>query len=306
VLCFGCASSAYAAPLTLRDTGLSGNARSDAVRYLADPADDHSVTVLDTGTGARRAIPAPDPGCGFTDIHRGTLLWYCENPVPPLARGVTFDLATGRLGTLADAQPPLHSGAGPGFYASIGDRWAAATFNTYHPLSAIAYVERSTGQQRLLDPTALSRNSVVDVDTTSLTRKVCDGQRRPYVANFDGTRLELGDLATAGRWAAATTYPGVHARQSAPASVELQRCGAKPRTLKVCRAPWSCTQPVINDRIVAWVETRRRTGRLVVRSLRTGRTRATTVRDSDDPIKPLLAGSRLFLVSGDHVRRVAL
>jgi hypothetical protein len=148
LFCFGCASSAYAAPLTLRDTGLSGNARSDAVRYLAVSADGHSVTVLDTGTGARRAIPAPGPGCGFTDIHRGTLLWYCENPVAPLARGVTFDLATGRQGTLADAQPPLNSGAGPGFYASIGDRWAAATFITDRPLSAIAYVERTTGQQR--------------------------------------------------------------------------------------------------------------------------------------------------------------
>jgi hypothetical protein len=219
---------------------------------------------------------------------------------------VTSDLATGRLGTLADAQPPLHSGAGPGFYASIGDHWAAATFTTYHPLSAIAYVQRSTGQQRLLDPTALSRNTVVDVDTPSLTRKLCDGQRRPYVANFDGTRLELGDLATAGRWAAATTYPGVHAPQSAPASVELQHCDTKPRTLKACRAPWSCTQPVINDHIVAWVETRRHTGRLVVRSLRTGRTRATTMRDSHDPIKPLLAGTRLFLLSNDHLRRVAL
>jgi hypothetical protein len=194
----------------LRDTGLTGNARSDAVRYLAVSADGHSVTVLDTATGTRRAIPAPGPGCGFTDIHRGTLLWYCENPVPPLARGVTFELATGRLGTLADAQPPRNSGAGPGFYAAIGDRWAAATFNTDRPLSAIAYVERTTGQQRLLDPTALSRSSVVDVDTPSLTRKLCNGQRRPYVANFDGIGRELGDLATAGRWAAATTYPGVH------------------------------------------------------------------------------------------------
>ncbi|MEA2129035.1 MAG: hypothetical protein QOJ85_1926 [Solirubrobacteraceae bacterium] len=210
LLCFGCASGAYAAPLMLRDTGLTGNARSDAVRYLAVSADGHSVTVLDTATGTRRAIPAPGPGCGFTDIHRGTLLWYCENPVPPLARGVTFELATGRLGTLADAQPPRNSGAGPGFYAAIGDRWAAATFNTDRPLSAIAYVERTTGQQRLLDPTALSRNSVVDVDTPSLTRKLCDGQRRTYVANFDGIGRELGDLATAGRWAAATTYPGVH------------------------------------------------------------------------------------------------
>ena len=78
------------------------------------------------------------------------------------------------------------------------------------------------------------------------------------------------------------------------------------RTLKVCRVPWFCTQPVINDRIVAWVETRRRrTGRLVVRSLRTGRTRATTVRDAGDRMKPLLAGDRLFLLSGGHVRRVA-
>lgn len=305
-LCSGCASSASAAPLTLRDTGLSGHARSDAFRYLAAPADDHSVTVLDTATGARRAIPAPGPGCGFTDMHRATLLWHCENPVSPLDRGVTFDLAGGRVGTLAAAQPPPNSGAGPGFYASIGERWAVATFTAYRPLSAIAYVERSTGQQRLLDPTALSRGSVVDVDAPSLTRRLCGGQRRPYVAGFDGIGRELGDLALAGRWAAATTYPEVDARQVAPARVELQRCGAKPRTLKVCRAPWSCTQPVINDRIVAWAETRRRRGRLVVRSLRSGRTRATSVRDSGERMLPLLAGDRLFLLSGGHVRRVAL
>jgi hypothetical protein len=309
VLCLGCACGAYAAPLTLRDTGLVGSARSDAVSYIALTADGHSVTVLDTSTGARRVVPAPGPGCGFTDIDRGTLLWSCENPVPPLARGVTFDLATGRVGTLADAPAPPGSGAGPGFYAAIGDHWAAAMFHASdgRPLSLIEYVERTTGQQRLLDPTALSRTSVVDVDSPSLTRKLCDGQRRPYVANLDGTGRELGELATDGRWAAATTYPDVHARQSTPASVELQRCGAKPRTLKVCRAPWTCTQPVINDRIVAWVEARRRHGRLVVRSLRTGRTRAVTVRNSDsDPMEPLLAGSRLFLVSGGHIRRVAL
>ncbi len=305
LLVVGCASSAPAAPLTLRDTGLSGHARSDAVRYLA-ASDGQAVTVLDTATGTRRAIPAPGPGCGFTDIHRGTLLWSCENPAAPLDRGVTFDLASGRLGTLAPAQPPLNSGAGPGFYASIGDRWAAATFTTARPLSAIAYVERSTGQQRLLDPTALSRNSVVDIDTPSLTRRLCDGQRRPYVANVDGTGRELGELATAGRWAAATTYPGPRARQTAPAGVELQRCAAKPRTLKVCRAPWACTQPVIDDRVVAWVETRRRKGRLVVRSLRTGRVRATTVRTFHDELKPLLVGDRLYLASGDTVRRVAL
>ncbi|MDX6706101.1 MAG: hypothetical protein QOI48_1947, partial [Solirubrobacteraceae bacterium] len=48
-------------------------------------------------------------------------------------------------------------------------------------------------------------------------------------------------------------------------------------------------------------------GRLVVRSLGTGRTRSVTVRTSDyDAIEPLLVGSRLFLISGGHVRRVAL
>jgi hypothetical protein len=67
------------------------------------------------------------------------------------------------------------------------------------------------------------------VDTPSLTRKLCDGQRRPYVANFDGTGRELGDLATAGRWAAATAIPAF-----TPAKALLRRCGAKPRTLKVC------------------------------------------------------------------------
>jgi hypothetical protein len=306
LLCFGCGSSAHAAPLTLRDTGLSGSARSDAVRYLAVSADGHAVTVLDTRTGARRAIAAPGAGCGFRDIHRGTLLWHCENPVAPLAAGVTFDLATGRVGTLPQAQPPLDSGSGPGVYASIGDRWAAATFNAFRPLSTIAYVERATGRQQLLDPTALSRASVVDADAPTLTRRLCGGQRRPYVAGFDGIGRELGDLATAGRWAAATTYRGADVAQSAPASVELQRCGARPRTLKVCRAPWSCTQPVIGDRVVAWVEARRRKARLVVRSLRTGRTRATTMRDHHDAMTPLLVGDRLFLVAGGEVRRVAL
>jgi hypothetical protein len=126
LLCLGCVSSADAAPLTLRDTGLSGNARSDAVRYLAVSADGHAVTVLDTRTGARRAIAAPGIDCGFTDIHRGTLLWHCEDPVAPVAAGVTFDPATGRVGTLAQAQPPIDSGAGPGIYSSIGDHWAGA------------------------------------------------------------------------------------------------------------------------------------------------------------------------------------
>jgi hypothetical protein len=91
--------------------------------------------------------------------------------------------------------------------------------------------------------------------------------------------------------------------------VELQRCGTKPRSLKVCRDPWYCTQPVINDKIVAWVEVRRKQARLVVRSLRSGRTRTTTMRDYPPVaagLAPLLVGKRLYLVSGDHVLGVGL
>lgn len=294
LLLVGCFSSAAAAPLRLRDTGLAGFARGDGVRYLAVTADQHPVTVLDVVTQARRTIPAPAPDCRLSDIHRATLLWNCQQTTPSAKRGVTYDLSTGALGSLESPQPPLNSGADFGTYRAIGTHWAQAAFTAYRQLGAMGYVQRFTGEQRILDPSSVGRNRIVDLDAPSLTRKLCSGQRRPYVGQPDGTTVGLGDLAFAGRWAAATTLPGPESRGGGgtSATVELQRCGTKPRALTIC----DCSQPVINGKIVAWIQ---RGGskrfRLVLRSLRTGRTRATKVMLGS--FTPVLVGDRLYLTS---------
>jgi hypothetical protein len=297
-------SGASGAPLKLRYVGMTGDLVSgDGVRYVAVSSAPGDVTLLDVKTQARRTIPAPAVGCAFRDIHHGSLLWSCQSPQPTLDRGVTFDLATGQAALLAPPQPLPNSGPDLGTYTQIGEQWVKAIFAAYRPLSGATYVRRATGQQRLLDPAlGLGRDHIVDLDAPSLTRKLCAGQRRPYVSTSDGIGVGLGDLAMAGRRAAATTYPA-GGDDALPASVELQRCGAKPLTLKVCRAV-DCGQPVIDDRIVAWVETKRGNARLVVRSLRTGRTRTTPI--GPYPMTPVLVAGRLYVLAGQRLLGVAL
>jgi hypothetical protein len=305
LLALGCIQTASAAPLKLRDSGLSGLSRTDAVKYLAISSDSHAVTVIDTTTQARRTIPAPAGECTFRDIHHGTLLWSCANEPPQFDRGVTYDLATRQVGALPQLQLTAATfGAEGASYTEIGDHGAKATYSGYH-IGLPAYVQRDTGQPQAISPGA---DSVVDLDAPSLTRALCDGQRRPSLLDdgYDITGSLFGDLATAGDWAAATNYPATNRPGDSRERVTLQHCGSKSRTLKVCGAV-ACSQPVINDRIVAWVETRRlHTVRLVVRSLRTGRVRASTMRAYRGTTTPLLVGSRLYLASGTRLLGVAL
>jgi hypothetical protein len=298
--------SAAAATLALHAEGVVGDTvRSDGERYIASASyGTGAIAVLDVRTNTRRAIPSP-AGCGFADIHRATLMWSCFPVVPtgPSAapsRGVTLDLATREIGALPAPSPSPGAGSETGTYAAIGERWAQAHFDGYH-YSYSTYVDRVTGLQHQL---AATRSSVIDLDLPSLTRTLCEGQRRPYVLDDDsGIGVELGDLATAGRWAAGTTYADV---EDPMGRLELQRCGTKPRTLKICRTVL-CTQPVITHRFVAWAENRDgkiREGRLVVRSLRTGRTRVTSMRAR--PLTPLLVGDRLYVLAGRRLLRAAL
>jgi hypothetical protein len=290
--------SAYGQPLRLRDAGAVGPvARGDGERYIASSASEGMVTLLDLRSHERRTIPTP-AGCGLKDMHRGTLLWACSVSSPSLfSPGLTYDTASGRAGALPPPRPMPSSDASQGLYEAIGERWAQARISGYHYAYRV-YVERASGRQRSVKD---RRDRVVDLDAPSLTRKLCSGQRRPYVSDESGLSTELGDLATAGRWAAATTYPF----SGSPGRVELQRCGARPRTLAVCREV-VCTQPVIDARVVAWAETRYVTryheppsGRLVVRSLRTGRTRRTRIVRAS--LTPLLIAGRLFVATPNRL-----
>lgn len=305
LLLLASATGAHAAALTLHDAGpVDAYVRGDGVRYIASAPARGATTVLDTRTGRRRTVPTPAQ-CSFADIHRGTLLWSCPGISALLIHGLTVDLAGGDTGQLPappydHAQPPDVAS-----YDAIGDRWARVAFGGYH-YGYPAYIERATGREL---PATARRDTTVDLDRATLTRRLCSGQRLPYVPDASGLDLELGDLAVAGRWAAATTYSDA---RHPLARVELQHCGARPRTLVVCRS-MTCSQPVINDRIVAWTQTRydatkpvssRTTERLVVRSLAGGRTRS--IATTSTAATPLLVGERLYLVASGRLLRVAL
>ena len=298
----------------LIDAGPVGaTVRGDGVRYIASASTDahltaSSVTVLDTATGAERVAPTPS-GCYFADVHHGTLLWSCAVRPTPYAftaygAGITYSLTTGRLTLLAPPRPgpPIGTPDGGG-YQGIGDRWARLAFAGYH-YAFSAYVDLMTGTTVL--PNA-ARGQIVDPDRVPLVRRLCAGQLRPYgpddVSPVGG--VTLGDLATAGRWAADTTYADT---ANAPGRVQFQRCGAMPRTLRVCRQPLFCSQPVIGAHLVAWVEDRGARHTLVVRTLRArGHTvhagRRVTWRLAN-PIQLLLVGERLYVASGGRLLRV--
>ena len=111
-----------------------------------------------------------------------------------------------------------------------------------------------------------------------------------------------GDLATSGPWAAGTTYADKLYGDPGPGRVELQHCGAKPRTLRICTAPLVLAarhqrehrrldrKPSHDDQPP---------GRLVVRSLRTGRIRTTPW--TGKLIDLLLVGQRLYLAPANRL-----
>ncbi len=306
---------ALAAPRLIDAGPVGATVRGDGPRYLASASiaadlTSSPVIILDVSTGAERVAPTPS-GCYFADIHHATLLWSCAQRPAPYAftaygAGITYNLATGRLTLLAPPHPgPPIGMPDAGSYQQIGDRWARLGFEGYH-YAFSAYVDLMTGTTLLPNPT---RGQIVDPDRVPLVRRLCAGQRRPYVPDDVSPvgGVTLGDLATAGRWAAGTTY----AADSAPGRVEFQRCGAKPRTLRVCRQPVFCSQPLIGAHLVAWVEDRGPRHKLVVRSLRALRGRAVRIGrvasfSFASSIQPLLVGDRLYLAASGRLLRVAL
>jgi hypothetical protein len=287
-------AAASATPLALRDTGLTPTTvRGDGAQRLATSVDGGPVSVLDTRTRSFSTIPTP-PGCAFADIHHATVLWNCPSQTSwPSA--ITYEITTGRLASL----PPLAYGGGEdgARYAAIGDRFARIAVQGYHYSDdASVYVERASGHQRY----EFRRFGLVrDLDAPGLTRMLCAGHLEPEVEG--GIGLEPGEPVVAGRWMAAVALsqnPAVgHERDAAAyiGRVLLQRCGAKARTLRVCRAV-DCSMPVLDDRIVAWTERRGRgptTTRLVVRRLRSGRVRRTPWQALG--LRPVLVDHRLYV-----------
>jgi hypothetical protein len=168
-------------------------------------------------------------------------------------------------------------------------------FFSYHSTTT-AWISRATGQLVTADPGA---SFVPDLDRAGLMQPLCSRVERPTVPDTAGLGVVLADdLARAGPWAASTSYADV---EDPPGIVQLQHCGRAPRTLRICRHV-ECSQPVVTRDFVAWTENDTR-GRLVVRSLATGRIRSAS---RPAPLTPLLVGRRLYVAGDGRLLRVAL
>ena len=271
-------------PLRLRDTGVTPTiVRGDGVQRLAMAVGDGAVSVLDTRSQTFSLIPTP-AGCTFADLHRATLLWNCRS-TRGFPTGSTYDMATGAVTTLA----PLGAGTGAEWarYAAIGDHFARMDLDGYHYVNAYMFVERATGRQSIVHTRS---GQIRDLDAPGLTRRLCAGHIEPIVWGAIG--LERGEPVAVGRWTAATTTP----HESELTRIQIQRCGtARARTIRVCRR-LRCSDPVLDDRIVAWTEqrvVRPYASRLVVRRLRSGRVRRTPWRILS--LRPVLVDHRLYV-----------
>lgn len=298
-------ATAQAVPLALRDVGpvMGPTVRSDGERLIATDLSQQAVQVLDTRTGTTQAVASPQ-GCSFADIHHATILWSCPNTVAgspsTSSTGRALDLTTGQAIDLPAYVQQQNSNVDDAPYDAIGERWARVQVFGYH-FSFAVFVDRRTG--RFVQPQERP-DHLADLDRSPLSRQLCQGQQRSMVPNPSFLGIKLGPLAVAGPWAAATSYRDdaePHGR------VLLQHCGRAPDVVKHCRTV-ECTQPLITDRWVAWAENRYvgdGEGRLVVRSLASGRTRRTAIRTSA-PMTPLLVGERLYVVLGKRLLRASL
>lgn len=117
------------------------------------------------------------------------------------------------------------------------------------------------------DQLGKDRGFVADLDAASGTRRLCSPMKRPLVpdAFID---LTPGPLPVVGRRAAAVHF----ANGTSDTKVRLQQCGRPPRTLRRCRTV--CGEVTLDDRTVAWVEASGLGSIVMMRDLRTGRTRS--------------------------------
>jgi hypothetical protein len=170
-----------------------------------------------------------------------------------------------------------------------------STYAGYHVTGSL-YTDLKTGRVRQVND---RRDTVVQLDGPQLTRRLCSGELRPQISDDTGSLLIPGPLATAGRWAAANSYSEREHLQR----IVLQRCGQPARILRRC-VKSTCSDPVIDGRIVAWAESKPNASpTLTVRSLRSGVVRRAT---GHAGLAPLLVGGRLYVVASTLLGRQPL
>jgi hypothetical protein len=290
---------AHGSTLVLRPVGRVGTTVSnDGERYIASATGEGPADVFDVATGRHTSV-SPPAGCAFQAVGAGSLLFQCGNFGP--AR--TFDLDTGATGELP-ALRGVPASADSVVYTAIGRRWGQGFVGGYH-YSYPVFVNRATGRQ--VKPDFKDRTRLPDLSSPHLMTRLCRPIRTPLTP-YDPYQADPrpGPITVYGRSAVSIRSPrrGVSAKH-----VVLSHCGRRSRVLRSCgnRRYGSCAQPLLDDRIAAWIRQYyshgRSTSTLNVLSLRTNRVRVARV-----PLRASLAliHHRLYVVADGRLLRVDL
>ena len=289
----------------LRDVG---PVNSDPASGTAQVIADGGRVAYTSGGGRVRVITeglaevasVTEPGCAWRGFGAGQLLWNCHAAAPgyPFGYSPLVALDGGQRTVLGP--PPLPPG-GHGempVWSGVGLRW----MTVYYDEDTRAYVNRTTGKvvysQREVLRARRHVRLITDVDRDSLTRPVC----APLAPKLVSAQRRAGVVV------APLAYRSPYGATRSGSRLLMGRCGERRLTV-LSRCPRACSDPVIGDGFVAWVEGNSRTRRtLNVRLLGRARTWRWRVDIPTQPSKHLLAalGRRLFILAPDTLKTVRL
>lgn len=289
----------------LRDVG---PASTDTASGTAQVIADRGRVAYTLGGGRVRVInerlaevtSVTEAGCAWRDFGAGQLLWNCHAPAPgyPFGYSPLVALDGGQRTVLGPPPlPPGVHGETP-IWSGVGLRW----MTVYYDADTRAYINRATGKV-VYSPREVGRarrhvRLITDVDRDDLTRSVCAPLMPKLVAGEGRAGVVVAPLA----------YRSPYGATRSGSRLLIGRCGARRLTV-LSRCARTCSDPVVGDGFVAWMEGTSRTRRtLNVRLLgraRTWRWRVDIPAQSSKHLQAAL-GRRLFVLAPDTLKTVRL
>ncbi|MDP2710703.1 MAG: hypothetical protein Q8O56_05755 [Solirubrobacteraceae bacterium] len=240
-----------------------------------------------------------EPGCVWRSFGGGAVLWSC-NPGPghPFGSSPLVGLDGRQRTVLGPPGLPLGAHGEPPIWWAVGLRWMTVYYNA----DSRAYVNRSTGRVAYsTGEVSRARRHVrliTDVDRDDLTRPVCAPLVPKLVPGEGRADVVVAPLA----------YRPPYGATRSGSRLLIGRCGARRLTV-LSRCPRTCSDPVVGEGFVAWIEGTSRTRRTVyVRLADRARTWRWRVDVPAQPSGHLVAavGRRLFVLGRTTLKTVRL
>jgi hypothetical protein len=154
-----------------------GEIWTDGERYAVMSRDAIPRRAFDDRTGTSYPIAPPADECTIMGIAAGTVLWSCRDGDPML---MALDSGTSRPVPGWDAvidsyDPPPLVNAGP-LISGFGAHWIQVEIHGWSALLASRWIDWHDG--RIVSDALGATTSVIDLDSTELTRPLCAPLRR--------------------------------------------------------------------------------------------------------------------------------